>query len=167
MNSLNSSKSSDPELYGQPLQFKYENLVLRNPEVVKLHLKTLCWYCHPLGLGNICQSCLQTRPFYYRSRKHTVDEWFNNISLKRPTKEVMIMRESTFPLYLKECHECHFIISKDYALKYILGLTSDTFELLQHLFATTYNYLQTLYNGKSQFSSDLGISNDDRPTRSV
>ena len=29
------------------------------------------------------------------------------------------MRESTFPLYLKECHECHFIISKDFALKYI------------------------------------------------
>ena len=167
MSNSNSSNSSDSELFGQPLSFKYEDIILRNPMVVKLHLKRLCWYCHPLGLGNICQSCLKPSSVVSLSRKRTVNEWFTNISISRPTKKVMALRELTFPIILKECHECNFIISKNHAYRYIQGLTTDMFELLQHLFAITYNYLQTLYNEKPQFSSDLKVSDDDRPPQSI
>ena len=166
MSYFNFPDSSDPELYGQPLAFKYEDIVLRNPMVVKLHLKRLCWYCNPLGLGNMCQFCLGPFSLIYPSRKQTVNEWFKNISISRPTKKIMTLRESTFPIILKECHGCNFAISKNYALSYIQGLTTDTFQLLQHLFAITYNYLQNLYHEKPQFSSDLKVSDDDRPNRS-
>ena len=70
--------------------------------------------------------------------------------------KIMTLRESTFPIILKECHGCNFAISKNYALSYIQGLTTDTFQLLQHLFAITYNYLQNFALTKRFDDAEVG-----------